>query len=276
MDAIVKDYSPSLMSIAIEANVAARLQSFGRSSIGQFCDEGDLVRYATGIPMPLFNGVIAAKLAPDRADIRVQETLAWFSARRLPMIWCVGPSSMPRDLGEHLSAQGLAPGGPPGRAVDLHALNDGLPTPKGLVVRRISDQDMLRTWVHTTSIGFDLSPAVEQGLYEMLSSIGLELPTRLYLGLLDGEPVATSKLFLAAGVAGIYWVATIPEARRRGIGTAITLAPLRDAREMGYRIGVLEAFEAGRNVYERIGFREGCHVVRYQWVPQADSSQQRK
>ena len=267
MDDIIKDCSPPFMSAAIEANVAARSQSFGRAAVGEIHYDGDLVRYATGVPMPLFNGVATTCLAPGLAELRIHETLSWFKARRLPMIWCVGPSSKPADLGQRLSGHGLVPGGPPGMAVDLAAFNDRQPVPKEFEVRHVTDEDMLKTWVHATSIGFDLPPVVEHGLYELLLSIGLELPSRLYLGLLSGQPVATSKLFLAAGVAGIYWVATVPEARRRGIGTAITLAPLREARDMGYRIGVLEALQAGRKVYERIGFQERCHVVRYQWIP---------
>ena len=43
-------------------------------------------------------------------------------------------------------------------------------------------------------------------------SLGLELPYRYYVAFLGGKPVAASMLFLAEGVAGIYSVATLPEA----------------------------------------------------------------
>ncbi|HET6662409.1 MAG TPA: GNAT family N-acetyltransferase, partial [Rubrobacter sp.] len=89
-----------------------------------------------------------------------------------------------------------------------------------------------------------------------------------YIAYQDGVAVATSALLLHAGVAGIFAVATIPQARRRGLGTAVTQAPLLEARRRGYRVGTLQSSPMGFPVYGRLGFREVCHPIGlFLWRP---------
>jgi ribosomal protein S18 acetylase RimI-like enzyme len=80
---------------------------------------------------------------------------------------------------------------------------------------------------------------------------------------LHGKPVATSTLFYGGGAAGIYDVATLPELRGKGLGAALTLQPLLDARSQGYRIGVLQSSEMGFNVYKKLGFRHLCQIENF-------------
>jgi GNAT superfamily N-acetyltransferase len=95
--------------------------------------------------------------------------------------------------------------------------------------------------------------------------LGDEGPCRQYLGLLESEPVATATSFF--GAAGIYFVCTVERARRRGIGAGITLAALREARDLGHTVGVLGSSEMGYTVYRGLGFEEHCRVGLYEWRP---------
>jgi GNAT superfamily N-acetyltransferase len=107
---------------------------------------------------------------------------------------------------------------------------------------------------------------VAEAFYDLISHVGLDT-LQAYLGWLDEAPVATSLQVLAAGVAGIYNVATIPEARRQGIGAAMTAYPLREAQALGYQVGILGASELGAEVYRSLGFREYCRIDQYVWQP---------
>lgn len=219
----------------------------------------------------MFNGVFRAQLDEDQLDVKIEDAIAVFKAIGAPMTWWTGPATRPADLGKHLQEHGLQHEYDfTGMAIDLLTLGDARPS-AGLTIKPIRDAQSLRTWCDVLTRGFAMPVLVGDAYLDMFVRTGLgeELPWRWYLGLLEGEPVATSMLALSAGVAGIYYVATLPEARGRGIGTAMSLRPLLDAREMGYRAGILRSSEMGVGVYRRLGFQEYCKIGRYVWTGEA-------
>jgi predicted GNAT family acetyltransferase len=149
-------------------------------------------------------------------------------------------------------------------AVDLSLLED-LPTLPGLSIVPVEDEYALRQWIHVASIGFKISGRFEKVWYVFFVDAIFNPQFRTYLALLNGEPVGTSQLFLSEGVAGIYNVTCLPEARGQGVGSAVTLTPLLKAREMGYRIGILQASKQGYNVYRRLGFQDFGSLSVYLW-----------
>jgi ribosomal protein S18 acetylase RimI-like enzyme len=63
------------------------------------------------------------------------------------------------------------------------------------------------------------------------------------------------------GDAGIHYVATLPEARRRGLARAVVSRALAHARETGCRTASLQASESGAPLYEAIGFRRVAAIA---------------
>lgn len=85
----------------------------------------------------------------------------------------------------------------------------------------------------------------------------LTIPTfTVFVGYLSGEPVASSMLATtrSVGLAGVYSVATRPDHRGRGFGTALTAAALAEAAQQGYDTAVLEPSPEGAQMYRRMGF----------------------
>jgi GNAT superfamily N-acetyltransferase len=228
-------------------------------------------RVSTGIAHPIFNGVRSARLPRLDADACIEETRAYFAARKEPWFWWVWPGSAPEDLGDRLAAHGLVSRGPlPVMSVDLLAFPDDLRPPEGLVIARVADAGMLGAWAQLAGQVFGLAAgAPTRRFIDVYSASGFdeEAPMQFYTGYLGSTPVAASQLFLGVGVAGIYTVATLPEPRGHGFGTALTVASLRDARSRGYRWGVLQATKLGEPVYLRLGFGIDGHVVLYGLAP---------
>jgi GNAT superfamily N-acetyltransferase len=270
MTALADENTPEAKIRLIEDNGAEFLVALGRAAGAEERREPHLHWVIGNSPLDYHNAVVYANLAPDTADIEIAASIAAFRRHRVPGTWHVGPSMRPLDLGERLLQQGFTYGGYDiGMAAGLGRLPDHLPVPAGLTIERVRDEQGLLAWINTLAQGFGEGEIEAQWVGEMYRRIGLDdnVPWRHYLGWLNGEPVATASSFFGAGVAGIYFVMTVPAARRQGIGAAVTLIALQEAHGLGYRIGVLGSSLPGYSVYKRLGFEEYCRVNLYEWRP---------
>jgi ribosomal protein S18 acetylase RimI-like enzyme len=262
MGAISQDLSAAGMAAAIEASWIAAFGHWSRTQrIEAHNEEPDLRWYATpGVPVPLFNHVYFTRLAKEEdIDARIEAVVGSFVEYEVPFMWTVGPFTQPSDLGERLESRGLSHADElPGMAVDLNAINEDTSFPSALVMERVGEPEVLRECIEVMRVGFELPELTSEVFFEAFTAVGLgeDSPLRSYVGRLDGQAVAASSLLVAAGVGGIYNVATLPEARSQGLGAAVTLQALRDARELGYRIGVLQSSAMGFGVYRRLGFEQ--------------------
>ncbi len=231
---------------------------------GMLHDEPGLLWFETGLPLHLFNGVLRTQVTPDVLPATIDRVIAHFRHRELPFEWNVGPSSHAQNLDRLLLERGMTRAeDEPGMAANLYALNEDIPPVPNLVIQEVATDEQLRQWARTWGCG---APAeVGEHWYTLYKGLHLspESPIHFYLGLLDGEPVATVALFFAVGVAAIHHVVTTHKARRMGIGAAITLKAAQEARRHGYHIAILTSSALGLNIYRRLGFREYCTFSTY-------------
>jgi len=77
-----------------------------------------------------------------------------------------------------------------------------------------------------------------------------------FVGYWKGEAVATAATMTAAGVVGVYNVATLPAYRRRGHGESVVRYALDMARqENNCERTILQATEHGLQLYQSMGYR---------------------
>jgi GNAT superfamily N-acetyltransferase len=79
---------------------------------------------------------------------------------------------------------------------------------------------------------------------------------RIYEARLVGRPASMLAVTDSEGDCAIWWVATLPEARGRGLAGRLLHVALAEARERGVRTSTLQATRMGRPVYERLGYRD--------------------
>jgi ribosomal protein S18 acetylase RimI-like enzyme len=83
-----------------------------------------------------------------------------------------------------------------------------------------------------------------------------------FVAYIDAEPVACAMTLVSHRIAGVFYVATVEHARRRGLGDALTRMAARAGFELGAGAAWLGASEMGAGLYRRIGFQElGVSVV---------------
>jgi ribosomal protein S18 acetylase RimI-like enzyme len=257
---------------ALEANFIEEMASFGRGLPGASLYEDDeLLWFYTG--RRHLNGVLRSRFRSDDKvyiDRRIRETMAYFQARHVSLGWAVGPTARPTNLASYLEAHGLKYASEtPGMALPLdHAELESLKI-ADFEIREALDQQMLQPLCEIEMRGFGSSEETAQNYYETYCNVGfgLGMEWRHFIGWLHDRPVASTSLLLHAGVAGIYGVATVPEARKRGIATAMTQHALRLAQKLNYHVAVLSPSEMSLRIYQRLGFQHYCTLQHYGWTP---------
>jgi GNAT superfamily N-acetyltransferase len=267
METIISDFTVPVVGRAIKANWADYYRILGRVpgaelSVGPF-----LTWFLSGVPDPFMNVVLRTRPMAEHAAEVIDETLAHFTDRKVKRLsWWAESNDPGTGLDRLLFDRGLTfREGGTGMAADLLGLDQDLPVPAGLTIMLVEDERTLLEWIHIASVGFGIPAHAERRFFELFVALGFERPVRSYLAIVNGLPVATSQLFLSAGVAGLYNVTCLPQARRQGIGAAITLAPLQEARKLGYRISILQASTLGYPVYRRLGFQDYGKLNFYLW-----------
>jgi GNAT superfamily N-acetyltransferase len=76
-----------------------------------------------------------------------------------------------------------------------------------------------------------------------------------FIAYLDGESVSIAMTIVNHGVAGIYWVGSLEQARGKGLGRATTAAATNAGFEMGADLASLQASPMGKPIYERMGYK---------------------
>jgi GNAT superfamily N-acetyltransferase len=262
---ILDDASPDQLAYAAGENLAAHMSWVQMGTAGMSVQTDDqLVVVDAGLPTDTFNTVCRARLAPEQLAARIAQVVAHFRQVERPFSWWVGPADQPDTLDLALLGAGLvAAESELAMAADLASLAAAVPVPKGFRIKRAVAARQIHEFAAV--LAAPAYPAVLD-FYAAATPrlLAPGAPLWLYVGYLGAEPVASAELTVGGGVVGLYNIVTLAAHRRQGIGSAMTLRPLLDARQQGYKTAILQASAEGQGVYARLGFRAFGEYTEYQ------------
>jgi GNAT superfamily N-acetyltransferase len=220
---------------------------------GETSEFGGIFAFATGLPIGIFNGCIVATPATTQA---LTAALDWMGQRDVP--YCLW-------IHEELTA-------PLSRIAGDRGFEEDAWLVPQMILRPVPEQPAPAAGVTVRSVSNGPSVAefrrvyVEDGTSEDVArrlfsdSFAADPDVELVRAYLDDRVVGTSLALRTGSVAGVYAVETLPDARRKGVGTAATWAAVAAGRAWGCDTIVLQASEMGFPMYVGMGFRT---AVRY-------------
>ena len=256
--------------MSVFSNLSNLLRTFGTLRTSRFAgDDPALFLFDGGTDSAYEN---YALLVPDELASRSESSLElagvldggfrFFAKAERPHIWPLFPG-LPDEVGDLLAARGARLDEVfHGMTLDLDAWKplsaerDLGEAPTVVVVR----PEEAEAWADATWFGFDSDEAPPDTFVRFAAGLSACEGVFLAASEASAEPgdeprfSATGMMFLSEGSAGLYYIATRPAFRRRGLGARVVEHLLRIAQAAGCGEACLLATPNGRPLYERLGF----------------------
>ncbi|MDT0168787.1 GNAT family N-acetyltransferase [Pseudarthrobacter sp. BRE9] len=238
---------------------------------------GWVLRAAGGVTQranSIWPRILDAGQSGDQLPVLLADARSWYRRRRLPVIFQLFTSPATAALHDLLdterftrqsetlvmtrsaAAVPLPAAAPVTAAIDLSLIElSPLPSP-----------DWLRVWWDVDGRGGEDALATARAILEGCPSVYALARDA------DGRPAAVGRLALPAGSArgGLYCMATRPDVRRSGYGTAIVRSLLQAGAERGvmdFWLLVTAANHEAQGLYAKAGFREAGRYLYRQERP---------
>jgi GNAT superfamily N-acetyltransferase len=220
------------------------LEAMGEAGGRPTARTADYVAFDSRAPFPFLNAAVLRRPVLTRDDPVLDEIAAFFTPGDEPapfLVLSTTPMSSLAERGWELMGHPplmLRPAGPAGP-----------PRPDRLEIVEVRDPEALHAFDRTMIEAFPVPELIGRRAF---TDATLDMPGwTMWLGMVDGEPVATAAAHVAHGMVDVEWISTLPAHRGRGIGEAVTWAATRAAPELP---AMLIASDMGQPVYARMGY----------------------
>lgn len=235
---------------------------------GAVREQGGLTLVNSGVSFSAFNAALLSAPAVDRpADLqaRLRAARRYFHDEKMPWSFWM-PDEIVSPQARESSSLAIRASGL--RWVAQHEgmiagdLREPVRELPPLEFRRVFDRATRAHFARLSSSVFDLPAPISTAVY---GQQGFWRGTMsAWVGYWEGHAVCCAATEPAAGVIGVYSVATHPGFRGRGFAESITRHALGEARAAtGLQSCILHATRAGQSLYRQMGFRYSTRLDVY-------------
>jgi len=244
-----------LVSDAHESFVACYRMLADRSPGGLVREDDGMFAFVSGLPVELFNGCVVT--APCSA-VELDATLAWLTGEGVPsQVWIA--EGLSSELGQVPLRHGFRVEDTRVPGMVLNPVPRIPDPPPSVTVERVDEAS------RPEYAAIVLQSGMGSEVAERLTSLPFagDPDVELFLGRLEGRPVGISIAVMSPNTGGVVGVGTLPDARGRGVGTAVSWAAVAAGADRGRDPIVLQATPLGLPIYSAMGFRTVVSYVEY-------------
>jgi hypothetical protein len=219
------------------------MEAVARASGGPVLRTDDVLAVDEHSAHLLFNNAVLMRpLNAARAEKVAADLMGFFGGAGGPYsMFCPFPAEVP----------GLEVFGHPPLMLRV-AGGSAPPVPPELEIRAAETREDLEAYERVLVDGFPLEELKPWRPGVAFHPANLHVPgVQLFVGRVDGAPVTCASSIIGCGVNHVEFVATLPEARGKGYGAAVTWAATMADPSLH---ALLIASDMGRPVYERMGY----------------------
>ena len=206
------------------------------------------------IPIHQFNNIADINVYEDEVENLLKRATGYFRSKGFPYVWFrVSPITRPRTFRSFLENHGFEKKTEESVMVFKGKHVEDKLSPK-VKVKEISESE-IELWNRIASLSFEM-PIEWKGGLDRFDLEVMRRGARLYLAYVERKPVGTSGLLSLEKTGGIFFVGTLVEYRRRGIGTTLTAQAVVDSIKEGNNLHTLQTTKGGNaeRLYREIGF----------------------
>lgn len=245
--------------------IQGRLDAFQSGSVcsplpgADFYETDNNYLYAWGMDYVCGNGIIEKNGERIPTEDEIDRAIEYFSSKNLPFMWW--------STAKILETKGFQYGGIlTGIALDI---SQGVPSSSQvsseLKIKIVQSKEELESFAKLSANAFAMSPkATEQWL--ALNDATMKKGEQVhFIAYLNGIPVGTATLAMAPSSAGIWSLATLPDKRKHGIGSALVHAALVEAKKRHYDqvMAILMPKGLAWGLFTKLGFKAVCEFPFY-------------